>query len=66
MLVFIDIIEGFGKVAKGNKVEVTDAAGTKTVYDAKHTIVATGGRSRELPNLPIDKKKLEQEQHRYK
>ena len=54
----IDIIEGFGKVAKGNKVEVTDAAGAKTVYEAKHTIIATGGRSRELPNLPIDKKKI--------
>src|SRR5262245_37923998 len=34
----IDVIEGHGKIKKGNKVEVTDAAGKKTDYDAKHTI----------------------------
>ncbi len=54
----IDQIVGFGKLKKGNKVEVTDAAGKKTDYDAKHIILATGGRSRELPSLPIDGKKI--------
>jgi dihydrolipoamide dehydrogenase len=54
----IDVIEGFGKLKKGGKVEVTDAAGKKTDHDAKHIILATGGRSRELPNLKIDGKKI--------
>ena len=54
----IDVLEGYGRIKKGNKVEVTDAAGKKTLYDAKHTILATGGRSRELPNLKIDGKKI--------
>lgn len=54
----IDQINGFGKLKKGGKVEVTDDKGKKTDYDAKHIIVATGGRSRELPNLKIDGKKI--------
>src|SRR4051812_1236387 len=48
----IDHIQGYGKLKKGGKVEVTDAAGKKVDYDAKHIIVATGARSRELPSLP--------------
>lgn len=54
----IDQILGYGKLKKGGKVEVTDAAGKKTDYEAKHIIVATGARSRELPNLKIDGKKI--------
>ena len=54
----IDHIAGNGKLKKGGKVEVTDGAGKKTEYEAKHIIVATGGRSRELPSLPIDGKKI--------
>jgi dihydrolipoamide dehydrogenase len=54
----IDQIVGVGKLKKGQKVEVTDTAGKKTDYEAKHIIVATGGRSRELPNLKIDGKKI--------
>lgn len=54
----IDQIEGHGKLKKGGKVEVTDASGKKTDYDAKHIILATGGRSRELPALKIDNKKI--------
>lgn len=54
----IDQITGFGKLKKGSKVEVTGADGKKTDYEAKHIIVATGGRSRELPNLKIDGKKI--------
>ncbi len=54
----IDTISGFGKVLPGKKVEVTAQDGTVTVYEAKHTIVATGARSRELPNLPQDGEKI--------
>ena len=54
----IDQIEGHGKLKKGGKVEVTDAAGKKIDYDAKHIILATGARSRELPALKIDNKKI--------
>ncbi len=54
----IDQLVGHGKLKKGGKVEVTDAAGKKTDYEAKHIIVATGGRSRELPSLKIDGKKI--------
>jgi dihydrolipoamide dehydrogenase len=54
----IDVIMGTGKLASANKVEVTDAAGAKKTYDAKHIILATGARSRELPNIKIDGKKI--------
>lgn len=54
----IDQILGYGKLKKGGKVEVTDAAGKKADYEAKNIIVATGGRSRELPSMKIDGKKI--------
>ncbi len=54
----IDHISGFGKLKKNKTVEVTDEKGTKTDYSATSIILATGGRSRELPNLPIDGKKI--------
>ncbi len=54
----IDQLAGLGKLKKGGKVEVTDAEGKKTDYEAKSIIVATGSRSRELPNLKIDGKKV--------
>lgn len=54
----IDHIEGFGKLKAGKKVEVTGADGKKVDYEANSIILATGGRSRELPNLPIDGKKI--------
>jgi len=38
----------------GKKVAVTAADGKVTDYDADHIIIATGARSRELPNLPQD------------
>jgi dihydrolipoamide dehydrogenase len=50
----IDVINGFGKIKAGKKVEVTDASGNKTDYAGNHIIIATGARSRELPNLPQD------------
>jgi dihydrolipoamide dehydrogenase len=54
----IEHIAGFGKVKKGGKVEVTDGAGKKSELEAKHVILATGGRSRELPSMKIDGKKI--------
>lgn len=54
----IDQLLGYGKLKKSGKVEVTDAAGKKTDYEAKNIIVATGGRSRELPSMKIDGKKI--------
>jgi dihydrolipoamide dehydrogenase len=50
----IDVIYGFGKLKPGKKVEVTDTDGKATEYEADHIIIATGARSRELPNLPQD------------
>ncbi|WP_036692445.1 dihydrolipoyl dehydrogenase [Pedobacter glucosidilyticus] len=54
----IDVIMGLGKIKKGGKVEVKAADGSVKEYTAKHTILATGGRSRELPNLKQDGKKI--------
>ena len=50
----IDVIDGFGKIKAGKKVDVTSADGKVTEYSADHIIIATGARSRELPNLPQD------------
>jgi dihydrolipoamide dehydrogenase len=54
----IDVIDGFGKMKPGKKVAVTAADGKVTDYDADHIIIATGARSRELPNLPQDGEKV--------
>ncbi len=54
----IEVIMGTGTLQSGKKIEVTDADGKSKVYQAKNIIVATGGRSRELPNLPQDGKKI--------
>lgn len=54
----IDVIMGTAKIKKGGKVEVKAADGSTKEYTAKHTILATGARSRELPNLPQDGKKI--------
>ena len=54
----IDTIMGFGKLNAKKQVEVMGADGKTTTYDAKHIILATGGRARQLPTLPIDGKKV--------
>jgi dihydrolipoamide dehydrogenase len=54
----IDHIQGNGKLIAGKKVEVTAADGKVTVYDAPNIIIATGARSKELPNLKQDGKKI--------
>lgn len=54
----IDVIMGFGKVLSKGKVEVTATDGKKQVVEGKYIILATGARARNLPNLPIDGKKI--------
>uniref|UniRef100_UPI00404A4108 dihydrolipoyl dehydrogenase n=1 Tax=Flavobacterium sp. TaxID=239 RepID=UPI00404A4108 len=54
----IDVIDGFGKLKTGKKVDVTDKDGKVTEYTADNIIIATGARSRELPNLPQDGEKV--------
>ena len=54
----IDVIQGFGKLKAGKKVEVKDKEGKVSVYEANNIILALGARSRQLPNLPQDGKKI--------
>ncbi|MGN6567069.1 MAG: dihydrolipoyl dehydrogenase [Flavipsychrobacter sp.] len=54
----IDVIMGQGKLNAKKEVEVTGTDGKMTAYQAKHVILATGARSRQLPNLPIDGKNV--------
>ena len=49
----IDVINGYGKIKPGKKIDVNG-----TEYSADHIIIATGARSRELPSLPQDGKKV--------
>lgn len=54
----IDVIMGFGKLVAKGKIEVTAADNKKQTVEAKHIILATGGRSRELPSMKLDGKKI--------
>lgn len=55
----VDVLKGTGKLLAGKKVEVIDEKGEKQTYTAdKGLIIATGARSRQLPNLPQDGKKV--------
>ena len=54
----IDVIMGTGKIQPGKQLEVTNNEGEKTSYMAKHIVIATGARSRQLPNLEQDKKQI--------
>lgn len=54
----IEAIIGTAKLIKGKKVEVTDKDGKKTTLEAKSIMIATGARSRDLPNIKIDSKKI--------
>lgn len=54
----VEVIEGQGRLMGGGKVEVTDPEGNRQEVEALRIIVATGARSRELPILPIDGKRI--------
>jgi dihydrolipoamide dehydrogenase len=54
----IDVIMGFGKIIGKGKLEVAAADGSKKTVEAANIIIATGGRARQLPSMPIDGKKI--------
>ena len=54
----IEVINGFGKLKGNGVVVVTDSEGKQQEISAKHIILATGARSRELPNLKQDGEKI--------
>jgi len=54
----IEVINGTGKLAGKGKINVTDDKGKSSIVEADHIILATGARSRELPNIPIDGKNV--------
>ncbi|MDD3280834.1 MAG: dihydrolipoyl dehydrogenase [Bacteroidales bacterium] len=54
----IDVIEGHGRLGDGKSVVVTNKEGNDTIYNTDHIILATGARSRVLPNVPQDGKKI--------
>jgi dihydrolipoamide dehydrogenase len=54
----IDVIMGYGKIASKGKLEVTAADGKTSTVEAKYIIIATGARSRQLPAMPVDGKKI--------
>jgi len=54
----IEVITGNGRLIDKNSVEVTDETGNRTLHSAKNIILATGARSRELPNLEQDGEKI--------
>ncbi len=54
----IDVIMGYGKLVAPGKLEVTAADNSKQVLEAKNIIIATGGRAKVLPNMPVDGKKI--------
>ena len=53
----ITVIKGFGKIKKNKKVVIVNGSEIKEI-SGEHIILATGGRSRELPNLKQDGKKI--------
>ena len=54
----VDVINGYGKVHAKGEVEVTDSENKKSIHKTDNIIIATGGRSRELPNVKIDGEKI--------
>ena len=54
----VDVISGYGKVHAKGEVEVTDSENKKSIHKTDNIIIATGGRSRELPNVKIDGEKI--------
>jgi len=54
----IDVIMGNGVLKAKGQIEVTGADGKKQIVEGKYIIIATGGRARTLPSLPVDGKKV--------
>lgn len=54
----VALINGTAALASNNTVEVTEGSGERKIYSASHIILATGARSKELPGLSQDGKKI--------
>ncbi|MBP9994588.1 MAG: dihydrolipoyl dehydrogenase [bacterium] len=54
----VELINGFGSLTAEKTVKVVDTEGVETIYEADHIILATGSHVRQLPALPIDRKKI--------
>ena len=54
----IDVIMGVGKLVSANKLEVTAADGSQQIVEATNIILATGGRAKQLPSMPVDGQKI--------
>lgn len=54
----VEVIAGFGKIVKDHKVEITKEDGSVDTIEAPHIVLATGARSKELPHIKQDGKKI--------
>ena len=54
----VDVIMGTAKVMPDHKVSVVDAEGKETIYESPRIIIATGARSRVMPSMPQDGKRI--------
>ncbi|MCX8474051.1 MAG: dihydrolipoyl dehydrogenase [Sediminibacterium sp.] len=52
----IEVIKGRAKIIAKGKIEVSKEDNTTSIIESKYIIIATGGRSKELPNLKQDGK----------
>ena len=50
----VDLLMGTGRFQAGNKMLVEKAEGGQETLSYKNAIIATGGRARSLPSMPID------------
>ena len=54
----VDVIMGTAKVKPNHKIDVVDAQGNTTEYEADHIVIATGARSKVMPSMPQDGKRI--------
>lgn len=54
----VDLIAGHGRLVSGSVIEVTDGQGQKSTVNAKSIVLATGSRSKAIPAVPVDGKRI--------
>jgi len=55
----IERVRGFGKLVNKNTIAVSDPQGKELdQIEAKHIIIATGARPKNIPSIPVDRKKI--------